>query len=204
VLTSPVRLAMVTLNPGGDRIRPDHPAASCEDGVSYVVESWGSTPGRSPLQVQVQGLFAMLQSAAGYDGSPRQLMEESLIGHFVPFRSPRFADLPRQADALGFGHNLWRRLLPESRPKLTICLGREVQAELRGLFPSALSATLEDSAAFQTGWGKYTADLDTYRTAEGRTARLLFLPHLSTWKLFTSEKCKTNMRSIIEAATDGM
>lgn len=200
VLASPVRIAMVTLNPGGDRIRPDHPSASCEDGVSYVVESWGSTPGRSPLQVQVQGLFARLQSATGYEGTPRQLMEESLIGHFIPFRSPRFADLPLRADALAFGRSLWRRLLPHSRPKLTICLGREVQAELRGVFPSALSARLEGSLSYPTGWGSYTADIDTFRTAQGEIARLLFLPHLSTWKLFTSDKCRRSVDLLIQAA----
>jgi len=38
VLNGPVKVALITLNPAGRFIPPDHPWQSCESGVSYLVE----------------------------------------------------------------------------------------------------------------------------------------------------------------------
>jgi hypothetical protein len=200
VLAAPVKIALITLNPGGDVNPPDHPNLSCESGVSYLVESWdGAQPGQSKLQIQVKGLFRMLAEVTAFHGTYQQLMEESLIAHFVPFRSPRLADLPRRRESLEFGHRLWRQLLPVSSPKLIICLGRDVQTELRKIIPIATGSRLETTASYPTGWGTYTAEIDEFKK-QSKTIRLLYLPHLSTWTLFTSQKCANHMPAIIRAA----
>lgn len=204
VLTSPVQVAFVTLNPGGNRIPPDHSTASCENGVSYLVERWtGNPPGQAPLQIQVQRLFEALRVPLKFHGTYEQLMSESLIGHFIPFRSPRFADLPRRDEALEIGRRLWEPLLRETTPKLVICLGREVQRELRQLIPRALDCKSHAPQSYPTGWGDYQVDIDTFRTSVG-AVRLLYLPHLSTFKIFTSARCVVPMQAAIAAAAEGL
>jgi hypothetical protein len=200
VLNGPAEIALITLNPGGNEIPPDHPTASCESGVSYLVESWdGAPPGQSKLQKQVQGLFRLLVDTLRYHGTYQQLMVQTLIGYFVPFRSPRLADLARQRESIEFGHRLWRKLLPAISPKLIICLGRDVQAELRTLLPIATDSQLITSTTYPTGWGEYTAEIDEFQWNNNKTS-LLYLPHLSTWTLFTSKKCIEHMPVIIRAA----
>jgi len=204
VLNSPVRVAFVTLNPGGNRIPPDHSTASCENGASYLVERWtGNSPGQAPLQVQVQRLFEALRVPLSFHGTNEQLMAESLIGHFIPFRSPRFADLPRRDEALEIGRRLWERLFQQTSPRLVICLGREVQRELRQLMPRAMNGKPFTTQSYQTGWGGYQVDIDAFETRAG-TARLMYLPHLSTFKIFTSDRCRVPMRVALAAAARGL
>lgn len=200
VLDAPVRIALITINPGGNSIPVDHPAESCEDGASYLVERWHNyPPGQATLQIQVQALFRMLASEIGFIGTHSELLEQSLISQFVPFRSPRIADLPRQSESLEFSRRLWARILPIASPLLIICLGRDVQRELRSLIPSAMGATQIDVVSYPTGWGKYAAEIDQFDRS-GSVVRLLYLPHLSTWTLFTSKKCKQYIPAIIHAA----
>ena len=202
VLDAPVRVMLLTLNPGGDTIPPDHPWASCENGSSYVVEKWDEKkpPGKATLQVEVQSMFAEIAKGLAFPGTPIQLLESSLISQFVPFRSPRFAALPKQAQALQFARGLWARALPVVQPRVIVCLGREVQRELRALIPIALDAELVGTTSYETGWGTYKADIDHYARKDV-SIRLLYLPHLSTWTLFTSSKCKSFMPGIIHEAT---
>lgn len=200
VLNGPTRIALITINPAGDHIPEDHPSASCEQGSSYLVESWGSdAQGKSTLQVQVQLLFSALAAEIGYMGPSAQLLEESLISQFVPFRSPRFALLPKQTESLDFSRNLWSRILPIVSPRLVVCLGRDIQCELLTLLPGSLGVKKIGTESFPTGWGTYTAEVTTF-DKEGMSVRLLYLPHLSTWTLFTTKKCHSYLSAIIHAA----
>jgi hypothetical protein len=204
VLEQPSKIALITLNPAGNAIPPEHPWASCEEGSSYLVESWnGLYPGTSTLQTQVRKMFAALHAALGMNGNSDDLLEQSLISHLIPFRSPRFADLHHKKESVAFGQRLWTILLPHVRPNLIICLGRDAQRELRVLIPAALGAKYRASKSYRTGWGEYTADIDTF-SGSHEEVRLLFLPHLSTWTLFTSSKCVVEMPVIIAAAIQGL
>lgn len=204
VLEEQAKIAFVTLNPGGRQISADHPTASCEHGASYLVERWrGNLPGQAPLQVQVQKLFEALVGHLDFQGGSKQLMERSLIGHYVPFRSPRFADLPHKDSALSVGRCIWARLLRHVKPKLIICLGREVQGELRLLLQHDLNGVHEATQSLSSGWGNLEIEFDTY-DVESRVTRLLYLPHLSTFKLFTSSKCRGPMDRALRAATKGL
>ena len=55
-------IVFLTLNPAGERDRPDHPSASSEAGSAYVVESWDSAPGQSKLQKEVRTLYLHKQA----------------------------------------------------------------------------------------------------------------------------------------------
>lgn len=200
VLNTPVKVAFIAINPGGDSIPSDHPWKSCEAGLSHLVERWdGALPGQSELQLQVQGLFRMLADNLGFHGSFQELMAQSLVSQFIPFRSPTFAALPRQKESIEFGRRLWGRILPVASPKLIVCLGRDVQQELRALMPSTMECAWKQRQSFETGWGDYTADMDEFEGPRG-IVRLLYLPHLSRFQLFTSQKCCRQMPIILAAA----
>ncbi len=201
ILEAPVSIALVTINPAGNEIPTDHPAASCETGSSFLIEKWDDYAiGQAPLQVQVQLLFKAIALEIGYCQGANSLLEESLISQFVPFRSPRFEVLPRKTESLEFARSLWRRILPAVAPRLIVCLGRDVQHELRKLIPKAMRAHYQTTDTFPTGWGRYTADVSSFAARDG-SIRLLYLPHLSTWSLFTSIKCKDFIPAIIRSAT---
>lgn len=201
VLNGQAEIAFITLNPGGRKIPVDHPTASCEHGASYVVERWRCNPqGQAPLQVQVQRSFDGLARQTGFQGTAEQLMERSLIGHYVPFRSPRFEDLPFKDEALSVGRHIWGRLLHHVRPRLIICLGRKVQRELQSLLQRELNGVRRKTQSLASGWGSLEIAIDTYEIG-GQITRLLYLPHLSTFKLFTSVNCKDPMDAVLRAAT---
>ncbi len=196
-------VALITLNPGGGIIPPDHPWASCEIGAAYYVECWGNSPqGQSNLQRQVQAMFQKISDCS--DNLPkneRYLLENSLIGHFVPFRSPRLVDLENKKESFAFGEELWRIILSNIRPKLIICIDRESFARLRPILVDVVG-DLESSLHLPTGWGTYQADLERY--GEYGAVTLLRLPHLSTFKLFTSAKCRETVDRIFTEACKGL
>jgi len=71
--------------------------------------------------------------------------------------------------------------------------------ELRSLIPRVLTTKRQNMHTLATGWGAYTADIEEFAGANG-TMRLLYLPHLSTWSLFTSLMCASQMRAIMTEA----
>lgn len=161
------RVAIVTLNPGGRRDLETSMAQrwSSEGGSAYLTESWGGqAAGSDPLQVQIKRLCALIGTAPN----------DVLSGHFVPFRSNAWADLPRRDEAALFGLKLWRWALAQSPADLVICVGKKVAGD--GI-ASILGARPVTGAP--TGWGDQT--IDRYRDGSGR--RVIALPHLGRFKL---------------------
>lgn len=199
VLSSRPEVALITLNPGGNEIPADHPWGSCEQGCSYIVEKWGSSlPGQHPLQIQVRALFqAIADSSKSLPKDGKALLEGSLIAHFVPFRSPRLETLVAKDHSLIFGVELWRRILSEVHPRLIVCISRDAYPELKSILGEVVGP-LETWQEIPTGWGDYKADLVVFRGP--RAVRLLRLPHLSTFKLFSSLRCRPSMVAILDEA----
>lgn len=188
VLSNDPKVAFITLNPGGKEIPKDHPWASCEEGSSYLNEIWGNAPeGKSNLQVQIQLMFAKLVEKTSYRGSHEELIEESLAGYFVPFRSPRLADLANKKLAFEFGNNLWSKVLSGVNPQYFVCIDRESYKRLIPLIEETYNLPVSSHKKLDTGWGNYTAEIVEF--GEDAEKRLLRLPHLSTFKIFTSQKC---------------
>jgi len=101
----------LNLNPGGDRVYPDQPADSCENGPAYLTESWGNNlkPGQSSLQIQVQN---MLREISGKMPGKRDLLYDSMIAYFIPFRSPDYKSLQKKKNHWNllnsYGHRFCR------------------------------------------------------------------------------------------------
>jgi hypothetical protein len=166
-LSPKTEVLFITLNPGGSIARPDHPAASCEQGSAYLVESWsGAAPGQSKLQRQVQAMFEFIDVD----------MNSVLSGQLVPFRSPSWADLPRQDECLAFGRSLWGEIIAHVQPSLIIAMGK---GQLRPVIRDILGEPAE-SSDIPAGWGTISAGLDSYPNT-----RVVSLPHLSRFGIMT-------------------
>lgn len=166
---------IISLNPAG---REEHgPAWSQEAGSAYVVESWkGYPPGKAPLQIQIQKLVERL--GLGFD--------QVLTGHFVPFRSPTWDELPHREDAINFGKKLWYQFASPLQPKRVICIGHDVSKHLKALFGIS---KLRDRP---TGWGG-----QKIRMANGRNdLQFISLPHLSRFTLFTRDACQPHLDAV--------
>jgi len=162
---------LVGFNPGGNEPEWDRDRDRDRDGFvarqfAYRYESWGGrAPGRSQLQQQV---LALLESLGLED-------HEVLAGNLVPFRSPSASDLHDAARSVGFGRDIWRRVLAEWVPRLVIALGEHTAQEFAGLL-SGTSAT--ESYVPGTPNGRYRCTRWNY--AGGR---LVHLPHLSRCRI---------------------
>jgi hypothetical protein len=134
VLRSDPGIVLLTSNAGGNGIPADHPPASCEDGCAYLSESWGSSkPVESALQVQVQRLFDAVAERLPSKPKGSNLMEDSLIGYFIPFRSPRLAQLHRPKESLRIANGLWTELFRLVRPRLMIALDPAAYSGLKDI-----------------------------------------------------------------------
>jgi hypothetical protein len=192
-----VDVAFVTLNPGGSVDVVEHPRTSSEAGSAYLVESWdGYSPGQSPLQQQVRGLFSRL---AGISGAPsgEVLLSKSLTAHFVPFRSPTFDDLKNQTASVAFATRLWTRILRELRPRLVITMDTTSTPVLESILRSSQDVT-SSAKSLPIGWGSYSAQLIRFGGPRDATRALLRFPHLSRFKVFgrsASANCLDNIFS---------
>ena len=172
------KLLLVTLNPAG---RAKHgPAWSQEAGSAYRVEAWNGLPaGTAPLQVQVQRLLAFL----------RLRDEEVFSAHYVPFRSPSWAELEHKQEAEVFARTLWGWIQPKLRFDHIVCIGKERPGKaISALFNAKLETSLP------VGWGSITAD--RYRLPDGR--QLVALPHLSRFGIFGRQEGVGALKELFE------
>jgi len=206
-LTSPAatldpktEIALITLNPGGDRDRPDHARESSEAGSAYIIERWkgGKPAGGANLQTQIRKLFELIARARGLSQTGDELLGKTLSAQFVPFRSPSLRTLKRRSESFAFAEDLWSALFEHISPKLVLTIDTQ---SLKGLLP-ILEAKWGASDAHErlpTGWGEVGAELVRWETPDGGRA-VVRLPHLSTFKLFSREACKPFVSRIIEDA----
>ena len=196
VLKSNPKIGFITLNPGGSRIRHDHPSPSCEEGNAYLHEIWkeGRKPGESPLQIQVQKMFSKIHEKTNYDGSRDDLIESSLSAYFIPFRSPSLRDLKHRKEAFDFGEKIWLKILKTVQPERFVCIDVETTNRLRKIIKIAYDLPESRSYKLQTGWGDYTADIIEF--GEKAQIKLLRLPHLSRFTLFTRKASEEKIEDI--------
>lgn len=195
VLKNNPKIAFITLNPGGGGIPDDHPWSSCEEGSPYLDESWGGRkPGEGKLQIQIQEMFGKLREKTNYSGTRRELIESTLSGHFVPFRSPNLDDLKHKKEAFSFGEKIWSEILKTVRPKLFICIDKETAKRVRKIVATIYDLPEGKPYQLQTGWGNTTADIVEFGNSS--ETKLLRLPHLSRFTLFTREASEEKIESI--------
>jgi hypothetical protein len=194
-LSRDCQIALITMNPGGSIEKSDHGRESSEAGSAYIVEAWkhGYAPGQAPLQVQVRRMFSLLATAQGGRTTGDELLNASLTGYFVPFRSPQFKALAHPRESLTFATKLWADILNHCDPKLIITIDQHTRRGLTRILNAKYGAT-PSLQQFEIGWGTYTADLFTY----GSVA-MLRLPHLSRFPIFGRRASQLQVERIIAA-----
>lgn len=195
VLQTTPKIAFINLNPRGRKSPSDHPRASCEEGNPYLDESWGGNEcGKDNLQIQIQKMFGKIREKTNYPNRKCALIESTLSGYFVPFRSPSLDSLKHREEAFDFGEKIWEKILETVRPKLFVCIEKETSKRLRKIIDTTYALSQDNLYQLRTGWGNTTADIVEF--GDNAEIRLLRLPQLSRYKLFTSEKCKEEVDNI--------
>ena len=198
--TSRAPFALITLNPGGTRENPDHPRTSSEKGSAYWIESWKEKqPGKAPLQLQFQELFARIVTIVDAKESPQAFVENRVLAaHFVPFRSRSLDTLHRRSESIAFARQLWAELLAEWIPRTILTIDCVTFENLHGII-SNRPAEVVARQRFPTGWGCSTAEAFRFRMSErAESVTLARLPHLSRFRLMSREACRQPVQDFLD------
>ncbi len=146
------------------------------------------------MQIQVRKMFDKICEKTNYEGSGNELLESSLSAYFVPFRSRSRNCLPHKKEAFDFGEKIWLKILKTVQPELFICIDKETAGHLRRIIGTAYNLPENKSYELPTGWGSYTADIVEF--GANAEIKLLRLPHLSRFTLFTREASQKEIENI--------
>ncbi len=200
-LVPETEILFLGLNPGGSKIPPDHPDRSCENGPAFLVETWGagSGPGNAPLQNQVQKMFLDLAEILPGSRGTRQLMNDSLLSYYIPFRSPNVSALPRRSESRIFAKLLWSDILQELRLKLIITMDKDSFTDIVSILGQNGHTAYPKIHKTEVGWGNISAELAIFGSGIKRISVLRF-PHLSRFKIFGRPESKPYTDRLISKA----
>ncbi len=193
-LVSGLSMWFIGVQPGG--AGPDVGEPSREDGNGYRLEGWSDRDTPNPLQRNVMCLFQMLGECLGK--SWERLLDQCFTSNVCPIRAPD-SDCLKQIlpEWKAFSLDLWSPVLLEYGPSVVVCNGREAHSVL---CKSAAKIGLKRNGEMllhPTGWGNLQWYEDRYQD-EDRTLMLICIPHLSHFKIFTSEKCRQQSQAIVD------
>ncbi len=192
-------IGLITLNPGGNIY--SEPLASFENGNIYSHEDWnGKGEGQEPLQLQIQHLFSQLLPHLNNYKDATLLMNQSLIGYFIPFRSPTYKDLSNQQEAIRISKTIWSNIISKSNLSRLICIDRITFNALDDILRNVNGFHLVASSNMKTGWGKITASVNHYKSNTSQIS-LTRLPHLSRYKIFNRAESQSAVENIIKEST---
>ena len=126
---------LITLNPGGDEIIPEQGQESCENGSAYLNEVWGNNePGKNPLQIQIQLMFKKISEYLR-KSDYISVLENSVSGYFIPFRSPNIKTLKDKGRIIKFSEKIWKKILLHSTHiKLIIVIDNDALKSMLKIF----------------------------------------------------------------------
>lgn len=171
-------IALIGLNPGGDRDYPEHPRFSMPVGKSsYVDEKWGNHQrGKAPLQNQVRSIFTKLGAEP----------HEVLCGEFIPFRSRNYRELAHKKEARAFARELWRDIFAETKPELIMAMGMVAFEELNNLLGGV------EAKKIPINWGRVKARHTVYSDTT-----LVGIPHLSQYRFINREESQEGLNDML-------
>ena len=142
-------------------------------------------------------MFCKICEKTNYSESMRKLIESTLSGYFIPFRSRNLNDLKHEKEAFDFGEKIWIKILKTVQPELFVCIEKESAKRLRKIIETAYDLPESRLCRLPTGWSNrtnYTADI--FEFGSNAEVKLLRLPHLSTYKLFSRKECEEKIEDI--------
>lgn len=184
ILSGNPEFALIDFHPGGEEIPPDHPRQSCEKGNAYLHEKWRNhAPGEAPLQTRIQGMFKIFAEKLGRQGTWEELMEETLSGYFIPFRSPDLKKNPgHKREASDLAERIWEKILESTRPEYIMCLGKtDTYKRVRKLVPAVYG--LREKNPVPIPVGQIGSSSEIVEFGENPDVRLLGWPYLRNGQL---------------------
>jgi len=182
-------ICMVTLNPSGD-IFEESICALDDSKNAYLDENWENRGvGKDKLQIQIQYMFNEIHQRTNTYENHKELMRNSFMAHFIPFRSPTFDLLHNQKLSVDFSKKLWKQIFksPSFNFSTIICIGREQFEVLEELLMNSYS--FNNSKEIKTGWGNYKSVINEYSNNR-KKVKLVYLQHLSRFSIFNRKENK--------------
>ena len=102
--------------------------------------------------------------------------------------------LKYKKEAFAFGEKIWSEILASVQPRLFVCINTETRERLRKIIKNVYKLPERKSYKPQTGWGDYTAEILEF--GDNAQIKLLWLPHLSRFTLFTREASEKEIENI--------
>ena len=198
-------IALITLNPGGDKY--EKPICSLEENNNaYLDENWTIyAKGQDPLQKQIQYLFQEIHKRTLKYDSSENLIRNSFMAHFVPFRSPNFDSLHSKKESVEFSMSLWKEIINSENFNfsLIICIGKEQFEKFEKIFNTYKNYELIKTEMVPTGWGNYQSIINRYKK-DGEIITLVYLQHLSRFRIFNRENGKEQVNLLLNTITEGL
>ncbi|HVC37837.1 MAG TPA: hypothetical protein VNF46_05490 [Gammaproteobacteria bacterium] len=191
------QLLFLGLNPGGKEDQRYDAVPSCESGNEYLHGKWVAEVGKAALQFQVQQLFKRIALSTGGNINHEYMMDATLAANFVPFRSPNWTKLVNKQKTMEFSRSLWSEILDQLHPRVIICIAYLVYDSIKTILVSKGFTPIDTDKAQPIGWGKVTYNMTELRN-DDRDILLVRLPHLSTYKVFSSAKCEMEIKKLTD------
>ncbi len=168
-------IVFLSLNPGKEGSSSLNKSLSDERGNSYVIEQYTTA---SPITEQYLRLADFLRV------DPLSI----LCGVVNPFRSGSWQDLPNKMKVEGnkFGESFWSEIFKKNKVSLIVATG----ADAGEFVVNVKSADLANQIL--SGWGNIV--IKEYIAKDG--TKIVVLPHLSRFKLFSRKECLEALREI--------
>jgi hypothetical protein len=187
---------LITLNPGGDgRNIQGQSIESCENGNAYIYERWKGKEEQSKLQLQFQSIFKVIcekTNANDFEG----LLESSICGYYVPFRSPTWEKLEYKSQSIEIANRIWKSIISQSTPKIIITIDKITYENIQKIITN-LDYNYIDETDFTTGWGNYKAKISRF-DKQSEKLSILRLPHLSRFSIFNREKSEKEIDKMFD------
>ena len=202
------KFMFVGLNPGGGEGQYECLIAGPEGKNAYLDEDWIEKPGQKndgnhPLQVQLKKFFEALCKELEIEIKDcEKYMRDTLCLNYIPFRSKNWQALGKRDKVIAFANELWAEILCYIQPQAILVIDNNIRENLIGILKaSGWTYDTVNSCAENINWGnnKYYLDYFYKETGAGTEKMLIAkLPHLSSRKIFSREKCQGPREKVVK------
>ncbi len=191
------------LNPGGTFDNHEHSRESCENGCAFLSETWkdGKLPGNSPLQRQVQQMFSDISDMISSEKKPSEILEESLLAQYIPFRSPNYKKLHNKKKSREFAKDLWVDIFAVINPRVVITMSDKTFEDVSFILEKESKREKVREFKSKVGWGNVTGESAVFRGQGDREyLSILRFPHLSRFRIFGRPESKVYTDDLLRRA----
>lgn len=182
-------ICLITLNPSGNIFHNSICSLKNKENA-YLDEKWGNKDsGKDRLQIQIQHLFHEIHRRTSTYENTEELMRDSFMAHFVPFRSNTFDKLHNKNLSVEFSKQLWTQMIRSENFKFSIiiCIAKDHFDIINEILKEEY--TLNATKKFNTGWGNYKSTIKQY-SMNNRKIKIIYLQHLSRFSIFDRKENK--------------